>query len=233
MKLIKLTQDKETLVDDQDFLWLNQYKWQYSQGYASTNHKKMQNLIMNPPRGLYVDHIDGNPLNNQRSNLRLATNQENTTSKKKTTKPKQSKYKGVCQNRERWLACLHQNGKKINIGTYSTEEEAAIAYDLKAIEIFKEFAKTNIIPNPYLTKETIEYKTPVKLSARRKRNFGKSSKFNGVHWCKRENAWIATIRISKKNKYIGKFLNEVAAAEAYNKIATANQITPLNIIPAS
>lgn len=88
MKKIKLTQNRFALVDNEDYEWLNQWKWYARKDrddyYASRDiynkSKKqiqMHRVIMNCPEDLVVDHIDGNKLNNQKSNLRVCTNSEN------------------------------------------------------------------------------------------------------------------------------------------------------------
>jgi hypothetical protein len=76
------------LVDDEDFTKLSQFKWSVStinnNRYALTGKKDpiagstaMHRIIMNPPKGMEVDHIDGNGLNNQKSNLRVVTHWQN------------------------------------------------------------------------------------------------------------------------------------------------------------
>src|SRR4051812_32510094 len=92
MAKIRLAGGHITEVDDADFEWLNQWKWhlstsgyatrtQYIKGSGRKNQKniiiRMHRLIMNCPEGLFVDHINGNKLNNRRANLRLATQTDN------------------------------------------------------------------------------------------------------------------------------------------------------------
>jgi hypothetical protein len=99
-----------------------------------------------------VDHIDNNKLNNQKSNLRLAThhqNQFNSNLQRNNT----SGYIGVVYHKNykknkiskmsHWHARIKFNSKHISLGYYQTPEEAAKAYDKKAKELFGEFAKTN------------------------------------------------------------------------------------------
>ena len=103
MKKIKLGNDiNTTLVDDEDYEILNQHKWHNNIGYARTDIKDgnkwfgklMHRLIMNVPIKMEVDHIDRNGLNNQKSNLRIVTHQQNSMNSKKQ-KGSSSKYKGV------------------------------------------------------------------------------------------------------------------------------------------
>ena len=154
-KEIPLTQGYVAIVDDEDFEYINQWKWWYNNShYACRNitigKKKqavilMHRLILDAPKGLQVDHIDGNGLNNQRSNLRLATNQENQMNRRPHGKT--SKYKGVCfyrfHKKISWLAQIKIGKAHMNLGYHSTEEEAAKAYDAKAKELFGEYAYLN------------------------------------------------------------------------------------------
>lgn len=162
MKIIPLTQGKSVLVSDEDFEYLNQWKWCVSHyGYAvrscrRPNGKKgilwmhralMERMLNEPiPDGYQVDHIDSNSLNNQRGNLRLATksqNQMNRQNKKRAGNT--SRFKGVCYaRRERvWRAETKLKGKRINIGSFDSEEDAARAYDAVARELFGEYARLN------------------------------------------------------------------------------------------
>lgn len=104
----------------------------------------MHRLIMNPPDGVFVDHINGDGLDNRRENLRLVTRQQNMANSRKRHVG-QSKYKGVSQarNSPRWRACIVVNKKQIHIGTFDDELDAARAYDRKAVELYGEHAFTN------------------------------------------------------------------------------------------
>jgi hypothetical protein len=167
MKEIKLTKDKFALVDDEDFEYLNQFRWSVSKGskkvlYANRGvwdkvRRKVKNwkmhrviLCLTDPKVL-VDHIDHNGLNNQRSNLRevtVAQNNKNRRSCKNST----SKYTGVSIAERKgssgtihkyWVATIGSNNKTIYLGTFKNEKEAAIAYNKGAIMYHGEFANLN------------------------------------------------------------------------------------------
>ena len=90
---------------------------------------------------MFIDHIDGNKANNRLSNLRLATCSQNTCNQKKSKRKTTSQYKGVYRRGNRWGA--YCNNKRI--GSFSTEAEAAIAYNTKAVELYGEYACLNVI----------------------------------------------------------------------------------------
>lgn len=102
-----------------------------------------QEFIPNPDNKQIVDHIDGNRLNNCIDNLRWATSSENSMNISKKDIYTSSIYKGVCKNKKSWQASIKLDGKKIHIGIYKTEAEAAKAYNEKALELFGEFANLN------------------------------------------------------------------------------------------
>lgn len=156
MKKIPLTQGKFAIVDDADFEWLSQYKWRIQNKrngnyYARCSMKlsgkwvtqTMHRLIMNAEKGKDVDHINHNGLDNRRQNLRICTRKQNLQNIRKRSKT--SKFKGVSwsQSRHRWCASICVNQKRINLGRYKTEDEAAMAYDKAAKMYFGEFANLN------------------------------------------------------------------------------------------
>lgn len=112
---------------------------------------RMHRAIIDAPNGMVVDHINGDSLDNRRSNLRLATSQENNRNAKKAAgkmRVMSSQYKGLSRVKDglrskKWRAMLAIDRKRIHLGHFNTEEEAARAYDAAAKEHFGEFARLN------------------------------------------------------------------------------------------
>ena len=95
------------------------------------------------PEGMFVDHIDGDPLNNRRGNLRVVTKAQNAANA--APRGGRSKYRGVFQQPSgRWTAQISKAGVRLCLGTYDTEEEAASAYDEAAKTVHGEFARLNL-----------------------------------------------------------------------------------------
>jgi hypothetical protein len=150
---IKLTWGKYAIVDAEDYESLNRYRWCAIQTgrnwYAKTLDRNgiilsMHRVITNAPKGLFVDHINHNSLDNRRSNLRLCTHAQN----QQNTKPRSggtSKYKGVHweKARNKFRARITYNRKGIHLGMFDSEIDAAKAYDKKARELFGQFAYLN------------------------------------------------------------------------------------------
>lgn len=144
------------LVDDDDFEELSEHKWHITQrdhtAYMHTKIKRdgkwttvyMHRLIMGEPRGKEVDHKDGDGLNNQRFNLRVCTHNQNQQNQHRTYGT--SQYKGVAWHEKvgKWVAYIMKDGKRKHLGYRDSEIECAKLYDEKAVEMFGEFAQTNL-----------------------------------------------------------------------------------------
>lgn len=155
MKRIKLTQGKYAIVDDEDFERLNYYNWSLGKTgntkkeYAKISIKrktiKMHRLIMNTPQGMDTDHINGNGLDNRKSNLRICTQSQNEANKG-LQKNNTSGFKGVQWNKQykKWSAKINKNKKSFYVGYFTDKKEAAKAYNTKAKELFGEFARLNV-----------------------------------------------------------------------------------------
>jgi hypothetical protein len=106
---------------------------------------KMHREIMNAPAGVFVDHRYGDGLDNRKVNLRIATRAQNQYNRRKTSKKTTSKYKGVHldRNRNKYRAIIGCSGKRIFLGYFDNETDAAKAYDEAAKKYHGEFAKLN------------------------------------------------------------------------------------------
>jgi len=153
----KYGRGKCTIVDGVDFDWLNSFRWRVDyHGYVfrldwakgKNLHISMHRLILDPPSGLLVDHINHDPLDNRRENLRIVTKSQNGRNSRGWEKSS-STYKGVSFMKARshlsapWMACITTNGRSKYIGVYETEIEAAKAYDVAATKYHGEFACLN------------------------------------------------------------------------------------------
>lgn len=161
MGKIKLSKGYFAIVDDSDLKLVSKYKWHvYEQGnnkYAVTTSRadsgkestiRMHRLILDAKKGTSVDHINHNGLDNRRINIRICTQSQNAMNARiKTFANKSSRYKGVTwhKKRQRFVSYIMLNYKRIYIGRYKNELDAAIAYNNKAIELFGEFAYINTI----------------------------------------------------------------------------------------
>lgn len=159
MKYIELSRGKRAIVDDEDYEWLNQWKWyckqdNYAARVSTTDNWKtqtfisMHRLIMNTPTGMTTDHKNGNSLDNRRCNLRIATHSENQFNRGKQ-KNCSSKYKGIHWDSTygKWKAKIHKDDTTLHIGYFASETDAAMAYDYKATQLFGQFARLNFPPS--------------------------------------------------------------------------------------
>lgn len=153
---IKMKCGAIVLVDERDFARLNRYKWRLdTKGYpvrsTTLNGKNGCTILMHrevllPPFGQFVDHIDRNRLNNQTSNLRIATMSQNGCNHRKVA-GKSSKHKGVswCNTRRRWVVQIAIHNRKYYVGRFADEDEAGHAYNKAAISFHGAFATLNPI----------------------------------------------------------------------------------------
>jgi len=154
MKKIFLSNGQVSLVSDEDFLYLSGYNWwpgkmnrEFVQGRIGGKRCAMHHVILKR-MGIdrddkVTDHIDGNPLNNQRSNLRVATYSQNNMNVARLKRNK-SGYKGVSwkKDHQKWESHIQFNGQVHYLGLFDTPEEAHTAYCEAAEYYFGEFART-------------------------------------------------------------------------------------------
>lgn len=152
MKEIQLTKGKVAIVDDDDYEELVKNKWHLTaQGYAARratfsyyNSKivSMHRTILNYDGNLFVDHINGDKLDNRKENLRLATVAQNVMNSQKRS----GEYKGVSRStKNRYRARLTVKGKELNLGLFDNQHDAARMYNFWAKDIFGDYATLNKI----------------------------------------------------------------------------------------
>lgn len=157
LTLIHKGKEFEVLFDEEDLELLTKHTWRLKLSgtalYVSTpiylgkindkwkwKHVYLHRILLNAKKGQYVDHINGNPLDNRRSNLRICTNQQNTSNSKIRSNNKTG-VKGVRYCKGKYIAQINIGGKSKYLGTFKTLEEGKLCYDNKAKEIHKEFRR--------------------------------------------------------------------------------------------
>jgi hypothetical protein len=152
---MELTIDEhKVIIDDEDYEKISKFKWyilitvdgnKYVSKTAKSDIKFIHHLVFGKPEnGKCIDHINGNGLDNRKSNLRICTNQMNQGNQK-IKKSNTSGYKGVgwVKDRKKWRAYICFGRKYKHLGSFESKEEAARKYDEYAKLVFGEFARTN------------------------------------------------------------------------------------------
>lgn len=217
----KYGQGKFATVDDADYAKVEGYSWHVlSSGYAatSTNDKSitMHRLILEATPGQEVDHIDGNPLNNSRVNLRFATSSQQKMNTRKQKRPTSSVFKGVSLKYNRWQARIKIGDNYLSLGRYLTQREAAAAYNNAAVEHFGEFASLNDL-------SLLSDSSDIPLS-----EHVPVSTYKGVY--RRRRQWRAYIDVDRQRIWLGSYSTEEAAARAYDAYVKEHNLDrPLNL----
>jgi hypothetical protein len=158
MKNIPVGKGQVALVDDDDYEWITHWRWHLNQdGYAIRkvyiNGRKegsysvfMHRMLIGTPANMHTDHINGVPLDNRKTNLRVCKMMDNFKNRK-VYKSNTSGYKGVHLHTrlKRWVARISVDGKRIHLGLFDDPKDAAAAYNLAAIKYHGKFARLNII----------------------------------------------------------------------------------------
>lgn len=169
-KEIPLTNGLVAIVDDEDYEYLSQFKWyarkHYNTYYASRTDRvengikiprfSMHQLIMGRRDGMIIDHKDRNGLNNTRDNLRFVTvaqNAWNATKRPPRGSEHPSQFKGVIwkKDQRKWVAFIViAKDKKKHLGSFASEYDAALAYDVAAFKLRGEYARLNLVTHEWL-----------------------------------------------------------------------------------
>ncbi len=154
---VPLTKNHVAIVDAEDAERVLMYRWSvftptksaiYAQGRVSLGDGpkisiSLHRYIMRPPKGLQVDHINGNGLDCRKANMRVATRSQNCSNRGKQSGGQTSVYKGVRKVNRRWGAQIGKGGKRCHLGYFDSEIEAALAYDRAAVNLHGDFASLN------------------------------------------------------------------------------------------
>lgn len=142
MKTLQLIGKYEHLLvklDDSDYDEMSQYRWYYhpkgyAQAYIGGKSVLMHRMLLEfPPKSKDIDHKNGDKLDNQRDNLRVCDRGVNVQNQKHWSK---YGFKGVCKNGKYWQAAIYHDKKRKFLGNFKTIEEAAIAYNNAALELY-------------------------------------------------------------------------------------------------
>lgn len=158
MKTIPLTRGFEAIVDDDDYECLSKFNWCASsvtgkknkfpyamRGFSLDEWKTqeaylMHRVIISAPKGVGVDHINKNTLDNRKANLRLANQTQNMRNRGKTVLNKTG-FKGVHIQNGRFKATINAGSGNIHLGYFDTAEKAHAAYSAAALKHHGEFAR--------------------------------------------------------------------------------------------
>ena len=154
MKTISLVNtDQVTLIDDEDFERVSKHRWWLmpqgrvkSSSVINGKQPYLARFVLRTPQVLDTDHINLDPLDNRKENLRIATRSQNIANSRKH-RDGTSQYKGVSWHKKdrKWQARIMHEGVNINLGQFESEEEAARTYDIAALKYFRKFSKLNFL----------------------------------------------------------------------------------------
>jgi len=212
--IIPLTQGKFALVEIED-ADLGMYQWCMNSRYAARRENQrtlfmhrivLERNLSRPIRdGLVCDHINGDELDNRRSNLREVTKTQNSWNSK-TQKNNITQYTGVSSRKGYYVARLGNSGALL--GTFKTAEDASFCYDKEALARWGEYARLN-----HTIEEILAWQAP-----EHHLHSTNTSGYRGVTQIKDSGKWQASYRESaKKLHHLGTFDSAEEAARAYDK----------------
>lgn len=216
-----------TYIDHEDLNKILNYHWVSRNGndtpyYVDKGRKSilMSRFLLNAPKYKWVDHINGNRIDNRKENLRLCSRNENAKNRK-LNKSNNTGYKGVSKSRnkyKKWKTIIGVNNKKLTIGTYSSIIDAAIAYNIAAEKYHGNFARLNVIYfPPFKSNDDVNYdiiyQRPKIISTLN------TSGYRGVSLSNDGHNWQSKIKYQDKDVFIGRSTNIKIAALMYDIIA--------------
>jgi len=216
MKLIYLAGGSVAKVSDEDHEMLSKFSWHVARGYATRSvgdaKIRMHRDLLNPPEGMEVDHIDGDRMNNCRENLRLCRHHQNM----RNLPPRHwLKYKGARPNGNGFMARIRWSGGNcFHLGTFTTEEAAARAYDKKAHELDPEFSRLNFDDGIWTEAMLAPYRIAPQKS---------DSGVPGVYCAKK--GFYAQVRVNGVSERLGTFKTKEEAVEARTQFLTMKDST--------
>lgn len=163
--------------------------------------------------GYIIDHINQDKLDNRRANLRMNSSSGNCHNQAKP-KGATSEYKGVHKKMSKWLAVISKDNKKYTLGIYSDETMAAIAYNIKAKELYKDCANLNSISEEDYNKNINEVIKIMNDIKRKDSTSASSSKYHGVNF--KCGKWRVIITKNKVKYFLGVYGCESEAGIAFN-----------------
>jgi len=216
-KEIPLTRGKTAKVDDEDYEMLAEHTWHLNGGYAA-NAKlgRMHRVLMQAPKGLMVDHVNGDTLDNRRVNLRVCSNSQNQANRRRARGA--SQFKGVTwqkrpSGRGFWKAQLVVRGDVLYLGAFNTDVDAAAAYNVAAQKHFGDYAHLNdlsVPPAGWTSSEPRDRKQVLRTNP-----WG----FKGVSYDKTRHCWTAQLTYKGVSHLKKRYPTAEAAARAYDTVA--------------
>lgn len=221
-EIVMSNSDTNAIVDESDYLRVSKRTWCLdSYGYVVSienlgggkyQKHSLHREVMNAKEGEIIDHADGDKLNNTKDNLRFATVAENTRNSRPSIR-NTTGYKGVSKGKGgKYYASISCNGVGEFLGSYSNARDAAKAYNLRAKELFGEFAWLNDVDTTgFVPSEGKRF----------------TSKYKGVSLNKATGRWRARTTEDGKEKHIGTFDSEEEAYNAYIEYINGKEVPEL------
>lgn len=218
--------NRVALIDDRDVSLIAPFHWTIQKSYCGAdlfyafryvyepNTGKRQRLLMHrvildAPDGVLVDHINGDGLDNRRSNLRLATHRQNHANRQSPIRNKTG-YIGVAVSRNgtrfRGYAIM-DDGQVCHSASFGSPTDAARAADVLRVEAYGAFARRNF-PNEPLV---------MPPGGVRKVAKARTSPYRGVFWDTAHHRWEVRMCVNGTRVFVGRFADEIEAARAYDR----------------